>query len=211
MKIALLFAGRIKSWELCWPNFNRYIKNQYKGHIVHGFLCHNEENPLPNIRGFSIHYNIQKYENIKIDTTVLESLIPLNSDPVIKARYQSFKMYFCWHRAYELMKSMGIDYDIVIYLRADMVLNERLVLPDLPLADNTLYIPSLRDNKGLNDQLAFGSMKAMEHYTNIYSNLDKIYETTKIPFHTETYVKLHNESMIIKRFPLKYILHPKRF
>lgn len=103
-----------------------------------------------------------------------------------------------------------MNYDLVIYLRADQHFYMDLTFPSFPLPDDTLYIPSGNDHTGINDQFAMGSMKAMEHYTNCFHHITEIYKKTNIPFHTETYVKLHNQTMKIERFYLHYALQRGR-
>lgn len=208
MKIALLFSGRIKAWQECYVNFKKNILDVNSEHLIHSFLCHNAENTLCEIERFCELYNIKKYENIHIDITYLSRKVPLRQN--YDARYMSFKMYYCWNRAFQLMKSQGIDYDIIINMRADISFQQPLLISSIFLSPASLYVPSGNDWSGMNDQLAFGSMVTMEHYTNIYNKVLEIHNKTKTPFHTETYVKLHNEELPIIRFPLDYSLHPGR-
>jgi hypothetical protein len=209
MKIALLFSGRIKAWDECYPNFKKNILESNSEHTIHSYLCHNADNSLPDLERFCDLYNIKKYENIHINIDELVRQIPLA--PNMAAKYLSFKMYFCWYRAFQLMKSSDINYDIVINFRADIVLNQPLLFTEIFKHVDSLYVPSDFDHGGMNDQIALGSMATMEYYVNIYNKLLEIYETTKTPFHTETYVKLYNKPLQIKRFPLQYNLHPGRF
>jgi hypothetical protein len=208
MKIALLFAGRIKAWEHCYPNFKKNILDPNSEHIIHSFLCHNAENPLPDIDKFIELYNVKKYENIFIDIEELAKQIPLNKS--INGKHLSFKMYYAWHRAFQLMIETGETYDIVIYLRADAVFSQPLILSTFKCEENTLYVPSLEDWGGLNDQFAMGSSATMMHYTNIYNNIYTIYTNTSMLFQTEHYVKFHNRLLTLKRFNLNFSLHPAR-
>jgi hypothetical protein len=210
MKVALLFGGRIKAWQKCYPSFKKHILDSNIGYTFDSFLCHNADNPLPGIERFIELYNVKGFENISIDISELSAKIPV--DKTIAGRHMSFIMYFCWHRAFQLMKESGVEYDIIIYLRADAVFKQSLVLSKTKkILENTLYIPKREDWGGLTDQFALGDMKAMEHYTNIIHNVLPIYEKTRQLFHTEHYVLLHNESLKIWRFAMDFQLHPDRW
>lgn len=208
MKIALLFAGRIKAWQHCYASFQKYILEPLSGWQVDGFLCHNAENELPEIDRFIELYKIRKWTNSTQSITISESALPLNL--AMNGNLMSLKMYAFWSQAYSLMESYDESYDAVLYLRADAVFTSPFILPTLPLPDDTLYVPVAEDWTGLNDQCALGSTKVMRHYTNLVNEVITIFENTRTPFHTETYVKLHNSIFTLVRFRFDFSLHPMR-
>lgn len=221
-RVALLFVGRITTWVHCYPTFEKYILSAFKEDWeIDGFLCHNSDNSLTvschpscqsckekdesspsRLHDFMEKYHIKHFSNVSIDLSHYSEFEPHRIGPI--------RMHYGWAKGFEMIEKTGIMYDLVIYLRADQHFYEPLVLPPLPLSDDVLYIPQGNDHTGVNDQFAMGNMKAMKHYTSCFHQMMEIYHTTGIPFHTETYVKLHNQKMQIIRFPLHYALQRGR-
>lgn len=209
MKIALLFAGRIKAFEFCLASFKKFILEPLRDHEVDAYVSLNSKNENKNLEFFVQHYNVKKFEIIDVPENIQDNF-PIPMHHIFVALPISYTMYFCWQKVFQLMESSTIDYDLVIYLRADQKFSNSLILPRI-IEDNTLYVPVDHDYEGLNDQFAMGKMNVMRHYMNLYSYVNEIYKTTNIPFHTETYVKIHNSRVFnIIRFPLFYTLHPLR-
>lgn len=210
MKVALLFAGRIKAFDKCMDSFKRHILGPLAGHQVDGYAALNAENRHDGLDIFLREYNIRRHENILIDTSAY-NYIPRNTQ-IDGGRTHAYTMYYCWYRAFKLMEESEFKYDIIIYLRADHMYLSSLYIPSIPLED-ILYIPTGMDEfGGLCDQFAFGNYTVMKHYTNIYNCIETLYNTTRILFHTETYVGLHNRGKFpIQRFPLSFVLHPARW
>lgn len=208
MKVALLFAGRIKAFEKCVDSFNQSILGPLEGHEVDGYAALNAENPHVGLERFLHDYRIKKYEDLSLNINLYNN-IPIEES--CAARRTSFKMYYCWYRAFKLMEESGISYDLIISMRADQVFYSKLILPRMPVP-NILYVPAGEDHAGgLNDQMAFGNFTVMKHYTNIYYCIENIYRRTARRFHTETYVRFHNTGAFpIERIPLHYSLHPDR-
>jgi hypothetical protein len=208
MRIALLFVGRVLSFEHCYERFRTYLLNPLleAGHTVDAYLSHNAVNTLDDLALFCKLYPVKAYESIEVPDDT--GLIPL--DPTKDARYTSMKMFYGWHRAWKLMESSGISYDMVLYMRADQYFESPFPVPTEPPEEGILYVPEGYDWSGLNDQMAYGTPAVMRHYTNLYNNLSDIYKKTGVPFHSETYVKLHTFSLALDRFPLQYQLHRQR-
>lgn len=212
MKIAMLFVGRIKSYEECYENFKKNILDPLAGNEIHGFLIHNKSNKIKNIYDFIDKYNIVYFENVLHD---LESFKYIEVNKKICGNLNSVNMYYYMYLGNNAIKEYAnkhnILYDIIIYLRADQIYNNSLVLPPVIL-DNTIYVPYGYDYYGLNDQFAFGNVNSMTKYLNLYNYIKIIYDTTHIGFHTETYLLIHMQALNINivRFDLKYFLNPNR-
>lgn len=220
MNIALLFAGRIYTFEDCFPAIKQKLLDEIKQKIpvatIDGFLSHNSANTKDNIESFCELYNIKSVESIAV-YDICEKIIQ-NMPPVNRAvgSNKPIYMYYNWKRAYELMKEYekenGINYDVVIYLRADMVIDSPIIF-DFDLQDNTVYIPEGNDwCNGLNDQMAIGKNTTMKTYCSIIDNIDAIYQKYGSLFHTETYVKQHMamHNIKVERFKMNYELHKFR-
>jgi hypothetical protein len=220
MNIALLFAGRVYTFEDCFPTINQYLLDEIKKKIpvatIDSFLSHNSANTKDNIESFCKLYNVKSTESIDVHT-LCEQIIQ-NMPPVNRSigNSKSIYMYYNWKRVFELMKEYennnGINYDIVIYLRADMVIDSPIIF-DFNLKDNTVYIPEGYDwCNGLNDQMAIGKSYTMNLYCNIIDNIDNIYKKHGSLFHTETYVKqnMAMHGVNVERFKMDYSLHKFR-
>jgi hypothetical protein len=89
----------------------------------------------------------------------------------------------------EYVKKTGIQYDVVVYLRADMYFMSRVVF-EIP-RQNTVYIPSMDDHNGVCDQMAYGTLETMKKYAATYTNLKKYLQDEGAYCHPET-LTLHN-------------------
>lgn len=214
MKIGLLFAGRIKTFEECYDSLKFNILEQLKEHEIDSFLSHNIINKNDDIKKFINLYNVKLYEETDMnDTSYYEKKIILNNNN--GARWTSILMYYNIYNAFNLMEKYSIEnnikYDIIIYLRADMIFKTPLIINRI-IEENTVYIPNINDWAGINDQFAYGNFETMKKYCSLYLNVEDYYNKTNIKFHTETYVKIHinEQNLNLVRFDLNYDLHPKR-
>ncbi len=99
-------------------------------------------------------------------------------------------------------KDMGIEYDAVVYLRADMHFNTRVeFVTPLP---NTVYIPALNDYGGICDQMAYGTLDTMLKYAQTVNYIHPYFKRNHVPYDPEA-MTLHNitqHGLQIVRFPL---------
>lgn len=213
MRAALLFCGRIKGFEACSNSFKEFILTPLldAGYNVDSFAYLNRDNHHTNIGQFISNYHIRVLLNNSINISHLDP-IPLHHTK--NARKNSYKMYGCWYGAFCLMtqyqKDRNINYDLIIYMRADQAFTSPIYIPS-DTKENKLYVPEGNDHgEGLNDQFAMGNYRVMKHYVSISKFIHHIYDATGEGFHTETYVKYHNHFFPIIRFKLNYELTPLR-
>jgi hypothetical protein len=212
-RVALLFCGRVLTHQQCRPTFQKHIVTPLRnaGYEYDSFLSHSSETIDNDTQDFINNNNVVSYEMVIPNNSHLDH-VPLSRTKVSKR--VSFVMYYHWMNTYRLMKEYSerhsITYDFVIYMRADQYFSSDLILP-AKLNNNTVYIPAGNDHTGLNDQFAFGTMDSMKIFTDLYNNVETLYNKTGIGFHTETYVLLYMiyMNMNVIRFPLHYVLHPK--
>lgn len=214
-RVALLFCGRVRAHEHCHSTFQKHIVTPLReaGYEYDSFLSHSSATVDQNTQAFIDNNKVVSYEMVIPDNSHLES-IPLHEWKTSTRR--SFLMYYHWKNAFRLMEAYaeqhGIRYDVVIYMRADQYFSSNLEIPGT-ICKNTVYIPHGSDWTGLNDQFAMGDIDSMKIYTALYDNIRRLYEKTRIGFHTETYVLLYMQdvNMNIQRFALTYELHRARF
>lgn len=218
MKCAILFCGRVKSFEKCLPSINKYILDELKNKNISfdSFLSHNSKNNLDNINEFNKIFNVKSYESIEtyniFDISIYKD-IPID---IAKAgNIKSLYMFYHLKKSFELMEEYMIDnkilYDIVLYMRADMIVKSPIIISN-HIKLNSIFIPDIYHWYGYNDQFAYGNLDTMKKYCEIIDNIFKIYELKKDKFHSETYNKLNIEynKLDVNLFPMNYELHKDR-
>jgi len=210
MRVAFLFCGRITGYKDCYESFIKHVVTSV-GVEYDSFLAHNSENSSADIDTFVNLYSVKKFTNEAPD---VQSFHDLPRD-LSTWGLNGFKMFYFWKRAYELMESYSnshnVQYDMVIYLRADEIFQSNLNLPSIE--KNCIYIPDGFDwLEGINDQLAIGQTDAMKKFMNVSSNIHRIYSDTHRTFHPESYVRLSTNmyGLRVVRFKLDYYLHKDR-
>lgn len=206
MKIAAIMAGRITGYEECVGSHNYYIFN---GHSVDVFLAHNAKNDYENLKAFAAAYPMKRGKSFHIDISEYEKY-PLNIANGVPT-YNSIYMFRCIHEAFQLIPNPD-DYDIILYMRADMQVTTPLPF-EMP-AENTLYIPDCNDHGGgLNDQIAYGRPDVMRRYCSLFSTLHTVLSKPGMMIHPESLVRDHVAGMNITlvRFPFEYKLSGVRW
>jgi hypothetical protein len=219
MKVAIFFSGRVKGFEAVKDHLEKF-KREYSADFY--VSCGSHEESFHNfIKEFSIEESRCKFEEVKI---------PKEFKTLRKATETKLEncssMFFHNKNCIELIKGSGIPYDIVVKYRADINSDKILDLrssktnlkrlnfnyPIYPIVqENTVYIPKGNDFGGLNDQIAYGDLCAMEKYCAVFSNIVKICNDGH-RFHPETLVmrNLERERVNVARFDYTWSLIPNR-
>lgn len=196
MRIAVLFAGRVRSFEHCIESQKKFI---FKDHDVDIYLAHNAKNVDDNLEFFknvkSVHVNLEPY---------LKYIAPDGYD--ING-HNCVIMFKCISEAFQMITG---NYDAVIYMRADEIISSSIDFGFLQ--ENTVFIPEGNDYYGINDQFAAGNYESMKKYCSLFENLTDYLDNKGAIFHPESLVKFHLEQqkLNIVRFPLSYTLHGSR-
>lgn len=102
----------------------------------------------------------------------------------------------------------NIQYDVIVSLRVELIFNNKFDFTNLE--NNTIYIPHGNDwiNKGLNDQVAYGSLDVMKKYSSIFSNTINLLDAKVSIPHPEslTYANIHFYKLNVKRVNLVHRL-----
>jgi hypothetical protein len=164
MKIAILYAGRIESYDEYYSNLKKYI---LKENDVDFFLYHNK------ILNEDLSGFIELYKpKIVIDEYINEDL------PIVPAHYNGMSMFYSRYYLFKKFKDYCseniIHYDAVMVYRLDLLALHDICFEHLTYDDNTIYLPNLRHSQGLNDFMAIGNMNSIEKYCHLaqdYTNL----------------------------------------
>jgi hypothetical protein len=191
IRVALCISGKIdnniekiyKSWE----------ENLLKYYDVDIFMNIDKSNNYIN--------NIIKPKKCILFNELLESK---NLD--INSYTMFYRIYECNNYSIEYEKKNNFEYDIIIRMRCDIILFERLYLENFK--KNIIYFPTRNVkaetsniyNLGITDQLFIGDRQTINKICNIYLNLNKTYLkkiNCKIPEVTLLYY--------LKKNKIKYI------
>jgi hypothetical protein len=140
-----------------------------------------------------------------------EKLYKNNIISCVNSVTNTTSMFYNHYKNMQLIEEYGKKYDVVLYLRADMLPSASLELP-LQIEKNTIYIPSSYDYNGINDQMAFGDFESMKKYTSLYAHLNTYIKNKEVGFHPETILQYHLKKIgvNISRFEFPYDLNEKR-
>jgi len=213
LKVAILFAGRIKAYQHVLPKLLE-IKNTYKPVI---FCSLNKESNTPeDIKSFCAEFNIPE-EQSNIEQTVLPPW--LNSCRPMTHHIRPtgvYSMFYHENKAFHLIEKYqeknSMKFDCVLYYRADMDSKDKLIM-SMP-ENNTIYIPntSIGEYGGYNDRMAYGSYESMKVYCNLIHSLEGIYCKNHALYDPESILKeyLKNTGMKITKIAYNTDLQPLR-
>lgn len=159
---------------------------------------------------FLTQFNVKRFVFEKFE---LPENIPINA-PDQKSLYAVLSMFKnqknCIDLISEYQNAEGIVYDLVIYMRADLI---PIGSFDFDLSfDDSLHIPNVPLHVAINDQIAYGSFPTMKKYCSVYENLEDYSNKYKIDFVPETLLKFHLDHLQvpITYFDFSYTLNRHR-
>ncbi len=209
MNVAVLISGRVRMFDIAWPLLHTHI---FEGRDIDVFLSHNAMIP-DDLDGFCAMYPVKSMQTLLPPIPDAWEEFPRRKETIAR---RVASMYYNIENAYRLMKEYAtkhsIVYDVVLYMRADMMTTVRLDFV-LPLTPGVVYIPNDYDwAGGLNDQMAYGDMDAMALYCSTFFHIPDYCTKDNIVFHPETILRHHIEKrgLILKRFEFPYELHKER-
>jgi hypothetical protein len=180
MRIALCFAGHMRDLNETKGFWTDLIK-KYDIDVYASFWDIENSELGDTIKEFEKVYTpkrleVENYEIFKSTTQDFASLhieSPQSIAPFFQETSKAFghfSMYYKVWRANMLSKQLGIEYDLVIRARIDIILDEAFELQ----LNNMLNVPMGRVNshwansEGLNDCFAYGPPKIMDYYSFIF-------------------------------------------
>ncbi len=93
-----------------------------------------------------------------------------------------------------LSKHLGIDYDIVIRARTDIVLDDKFKIEknkSLNVPMGWMMVPALPNSDGINDCFAYGIPKVMDYYAFIYHQMMEYLKDGHYAFPPEHFLSVH--------------------
>lgn len=207
MKIVLLFAGRV---GLSHTTYDNIMQNVVGTNTCDVFLSHDPTLNESVVRFIEL-YNPVSINNEHIPLDEFITTMPDSDIAWAKRRVQC--QFYNKKRVLQVMQKHGREYDVVVMYRSDVITHTPIDFSKFVFDDKTVFIPNGCDYYGINDQIAFGSMKAMEVYMSLYDSM-KTYYMQGIRFLGEPMLKQHIDvnCLSVVRFDFDYfILRPDRW
>lgn len=209
MKLAVYFSGRVRGYEHTIDNLKKYFFDKYD---IDFFWSVDIQEPD--------EYHKTLHELLKPKGTYYERYDRLfNELPVspCECRQRStlsmfYHNYYCQKLILDYIKASNVEYHAIVKFRIDISSTDVFSMPEY-IIPNTVYIPNGNSFRGINDQIAFGSVSTMVVYGTVYPNIPSYIYSKKAFLSSEYLLNFHlNENNVnIFRFPYKYELHNARY
>lgn len=220
MKVALCFSGNIRDLDETKTFWLDFIE-KYDADVYASFWDVENFETNDTINNFEKIYTpkrleIENYEVFKKTTQDIASYYinpPVEMGKfvdVVTRPFGHLPMYYKVWRANLLTKQLGIEYDLVIRARTDIVLDEKFELKknnylNVPMGKVSNYV--FTNNFGMNDCFAYAIPKIMDYYSFIYLKLMEYVNEGHYAFPPEHLLSVHFSKIkvTIREFP-NYIL-----
>jgi hypothetical protein len=216
MKIALCFSGNIRDLEETKVFWTELIE-KYKIDVYASFWDIENDEIGDSLNNFLKIYTPKKYEveNYNIFKETTQSIASLNIQPPntlfqnLQESSKSFgqlPMYYKVWRCNMLSKQLGIEYDLVIRARTDIVLDENFEIVKnnmLNVPIGSMMVPTFPHSDGLNDCFAYGTPKIMDYYSFIFLQMMEYLKSGHYAFPPEHFLAVHFSKVRIqiREFP----------
>jgi hypothetical protein len=216
MKVALCFSGHMRDLNET-KNFWVELIKKYDIDVYASFWDIENAELGDTIKEFEKVYSpkrleIESYNIFKETTQNIASLnieSPKNVAPMFQQTSKVFgqlSMYYKVWRANMLSKQLGIEYDLVIRARIDVVLDEKFELE----LNEYLNVPMGRveartwsNAYGINDCFAYSNPKIMDYYSFIFLQMMEYLKAGHYAFPPEHFLSVHfsKVKIQIREFP----------
>lgn len=202
MHIAVLIYGRLNK---CIEHYNNVIESIGKNNEIDFFLS-SDNSPELLLNNFIDLYKPKLYNNNPINYDYDLSIYP-NKAPETNIHNMTCHI-INKNRVFLLLEQYinqsNIQYDCVVSLRIDCLFQNNFVFNNL--VDDTIYIPSNYDYRGINDQVAYGKIDVMKKYNSINA-LDLLNKSLAIANpETLTIANIKFYNLKIERVNINYYL-----
>ena len=204
MRIALCFSGFIRDLDET-KNFWTELIEKYKIDVYASFWDAEKPELNDTVNNFLTIYTPKKYEveSYKIFKETTQDFASMNIEspknllPNLQDTSKAFgqlSMYYKVWRCNMLTKQLGIEYDLVIRARTDVILDEHFEIVE----NDMLNIPmgwmscfSYPNSDGINDCFAYGRPKIMDYYSFIYLRMMEYLNVGHYVFPPEHFLAVH--------------------
>ncbi|MEY4331764.1 MAG: Cafeteria roenbergensis virus [Bacteroidota bacterium] len=216
MKIALCFSGNIRDLDET-KNFWLELIEKYKMDVYASFWDIENKELNDTIENFLKIYTPKKYEienyNVFKQTTQDIASLHIESPTNIHQRFQEtskafgqLSMYYKVWKCNMLSKQLGIEYDLVIRARTDIVLDENFTIVKnnmLNVPKGSMMVTVFPDSDSINDCFAYGNPKIMDYYSFIFLQMMEYLKEGHYVFPPEHFLAVHfsKVKIMVREFP----------
>jgi hypothetical protein len=191
MNIAICLSGSLRNVKKALRSIDFISQTGNTKLFIHTWKFEEERNLLnqrvlpDSISNVEFILNNFKIESILIDK--YESKLNLYEEikktcSVNLIQFPTLFRYYPMHYSIQEANKLKIKYekennfifDIVYRMRFDSEILNPENLPTIKTNDNVIIIPKNNDYTGINDQFAYGSSTAMDAYSNLFDNFNKL-------------------------------------
>lgn len=207
LKIAMFFSGRVRCHEE--SDWLLELRDRYSMDL----FCSINTELDPYHECFLQRFGIKKshFGVFQPSSTFIRMFRAGHSDnPPFHVASMFYHHKKCMKLILDYQREHNISYDVVIYMRADVLPVQQRSFEIVK--DSCLHIPIGNDYVGgLNDQIAYGSVEIMKRYCLLFDHIED-YFNAGCRFHPETLLKFHVEKqkLNVTRFGFPYYLNPRR-
>lgn len=218
MKVAILFPGMLRNFEITYPYFKKYVMDPLNPDIFFsGYpnkqglnYCENKIIELWNPKKYIIQeYTQELREKIcSYENKLCQRKRSETTPHTWMSGIYNVKQANDLKKQYEFENNF--NYDVVIKTRIDMFYYRSYSDLELNRAKNgELLIPEAWDFKeicplGVSDVCAVSTSKNIDLYSSLYDNIEKYFDEGVYTFHPESYTGIHitRVGLMEKRTPL---------
>jgi uridine kinase len=212
MKIALLIAGYLRGF---YENIDKIKENIIQNHECDIYIHITEEDTQVHDKYFNKKNNIDFIKNeINPKLLIISKNINFDSNYIINNLLnQHYKYYWLNEEKNKLMELQNIKYDIVMKLRPDVYIFDKL---EFNLNKNFVYIPidskidknKLKNNEdnSICDIMAYGDSLIMDKYFNFYIKIKELINDYGFTGETLLYYYLNNNNIFYKSIDINYMI-----
>ena len=208
-KVCVFFSGRITAWQYCIDELKKKFFDSYE---VDFFLSLDQEKEDDDVRQLitrlgSVKYVYYEKVNLKMPN------LPISSSEV--KLHSTLSMFYHTYMNFQIIREYAminhIIYHAVIKFRIEIRSDDIFHIPN-EILPNTIYIPNGSNYRGINDQIAYGTLESMTEYCDVFLNIPKYVYVLKCIFNSEYLLMFHLnlKNMNIFRFPYDYYLDFRR-
>lgn len=207
-KIAVYFSGRCTGYEKCLDKLKQKFFDKYDCDF---YWSIDEEKETPYYVNLRELLKPKAVYFEKIDKKIVE--VPMATQETL--RRNSLCMFYhnlaCTKLIAKHSERSNVRYHAIVRFRIEIDSENDFVIPDI-LIENTIYVPNGYNYRGVCDRVAYGTVRSMKYYGELYLQIHNYVYSQKAFFNPEYLLMFHinARNMNLIRFPYEYRLHPER-
>lgn len=175
VNIALCISGQLRSYQKCYPNLKKYLLDVWNPD-VYVYASKDSVYYFP----YAKKVVYEEYDKNHWDKIFNDIVQPINRD-ILQPYKNSLIMFYMIYKCQQLVDQSKTKYDIIIRLRPDMLLEEKI--PGCVFHENNVLWYSsyaINQNYQLSDKFLIGKTSYMKTFSDIWKHIQN-YWNVKYP------------------------------